>query len=82
MPLSLEALTTRRQFLILLGLVSALPAGRLLMSAGTPVPAAAQSPAIRNRAPLAPNVRHLNEINRTAKADDQIDIARGEPEVE
>jgi hypothetical protein len=55
LPLSLEAFTTRRQFLTLLGFVSALPAGRLLLSAGTPVPAAGQSPAIRNRAPLAPN---------------------------
>jgi hypothetical protein len=59
MPFSLEAYTTRRQFLTLLGLVSALPTGRLLLSAGTPVPAAAQSPAIRNRAPLAPNAFYL-----------------------
>ena len=59
MPLSLEAFTTRRRFLTLLGLVSAMPAGRLLLSAGTPVPRAAQLPAIRNRAPLAPNAFYL-----------------------
>lgn len=62
MPHSPQAFSTRRQFLNslgLLGLVSTLPAGRILLSSGTPVDAAslspsAPSPAIKNRAPLAP----------------------------
>jgi hypothetical protein len=62
LPHSPQAFSTRRQFLNslgLLGLVSTLPAGRILLSSGTPVDAAslspsAPSPAIKNRAPLAP----------------------------
>ena len=67
MPSSSQDFPTRRQFLNnvgLLGLASTLPAARLLLSSGNPVSAAtlqpqAPSPAIKNRAPLAPNAFYI-----------------------
>jgi len=67
---SSQYLSTRRQFLSrvgLLGLASTVPAGRLLLTAGEPVWAAAAnqtspSPVIRNRTPLAANAFYLLSV--------------------
>jgi uncharacterized protein len=57
-----EYLPTRRRFLGLLGFLSALPAGRLFASPGSAIAvdsSGGQAPAVKNRAPLAPNAFYL-----------------------
>jgi hypothetical protein len=53
-----RSLSSRREFLGLLSLASALPASRFLLSSKT-VAAASNSPVARNRAPLAANAFSL-----------------------
>ncbi len=56
---SREPLSTRREFLGLLGLATALPASHFLLASGATVSAASNPTIVRNRAPLAASTFYL-----------------------